>query len=148
MQEAYRELDGDMRKPLNAHRGNRSVLSTMLNALLLYRDHPYGIGTLYGTEFDLELKHRGDSSLQNPPTFPEDHIYSKERKLIEETKNELADGRRCQVFAVYTQKHDVTAGPQRILSNEGRWDLRRCWRRESSGNRSISFLPRTVVPTP
>jgi hypothetical protein len=25
----------------------------------------------------------------------------------------------CQVFAVYTQKHDVTARLQRILSNEG-----------------------------
>ena len=32
---------------------------------------------------------------------------------------ELAEGRRCQVFAVYTQKHDVTARLQRILSDEG-----------------------------
>ena len=31
----------------------------------------------------------------------------------------MAEGRRCQVFAVYTQKHDVTARLQRILSNEG-----------------------------
>ena len=38
----------------------------------------------------------------------EDHIYSRERRLIEEIKNEQAEGRRCQVFAVYTQKHDVT----------------------------------------
>lgn len=27
----------------------------MLNSLLLYPDHPYGLGTLYGTEFDPEL---------------------------------------------------------------------------------------------
>jgi len=58
MQEAYRELEDDMRKALKAHRGNRSVLSIMLNTLLLYPDHPYGIGTLYGTEFDPELKRR------------------------------------------------------------------------------------------
>jgi hypothetical protein len=45
--------------------------------------------------------------------------FSKERKLIEEIKKELMEGRRCQVFAVYTQKHDVTARLQRILSNEG-----------------------------
>jgi hypothetical protein len=32
---------------------------------------------------------------------------------------ELLEGRRRQVFAVYTQKHDVTARLQRILSNEG-----------------------------
>jgi hypothetical protein len=56
--EAYRELEDDMRKALKAHRGKRSVLSTMLNTLLLYPDHPYGIGTLYGTEFDPEVKRR------------------------------------------------------------------------------------------
>ena len=59
MREAYRELEDDMRKALKAHRGNRSVLSTMLNTLLLFPDHPYGMGTLYGTEFDQELKRKG-----------------------------------------------------------------------------------------
>src|SRR6266496_3320529 len=119
MQEAYRELEDDMRKALKAHRGNRSVLSTMLNTLLLYPDHPYGIGTLYGTEFDPELKRRVRFVIAEPRDLPEDRIYSKERKLIEEIKKELLEGRRCQVFAVYTQKHDVTARLQRILSNEG-----------------------------
>ena len=119
MREAYRELEEDMRKALKAHRGNRSVLSTMLNTLLLYPDHPYGIGTLYGTEFDPELKRRVRFVIAEPRDLPEDQIYSKERKLIEEIKKELAEGRRCQVFAVYTQKHDVTARLQRILSNEG-----------------------------
>ncbi|MBZ5682882.1 MAG: hypothetical protein LAO24_22545 [Acidobacteriia bacterium] len=119
MQEAYRELEDDMRKALKAHRGNRSVLSTMLNTLLLYPDHPYGIGTLYGTEFDPELKRKVRFVIAEPRDLPEDRIYSKERRLIEEIKKELAEGRRCQVFAVYTQKHDVTARLQRILSNEG-----------------------------
>jgi len=119
MREAYRELEEDMRKALKAHRGNRSVLSTMLNTLLLYPDHPYGIGTLYGTEFDPELKRRVRFVIAEPRDLAEDGIYSKERRLIEEIKKELAEGRRCQVFAVYTQKHDVTARLQRILSNEG-----------------------------
>src|SRR5580700_10750283 len=87
--------------------------------LLLYPDHPYGIGTLYGTEFDPELKRRVRFVIAEPRDLPEDRIYSKERKLIEEIKKELLEGRRCQVFAVYTQKHDVTARLQRILSNEG-----------------------------
>ena len=69
MQEAYRELEDDMRKALKAHRGNRSVLSTMLNTLLLYPDHPYGIGTLYGTEFDPELKRRVRFVITEPATF-------------------------------------------------------------------------------
>jgi hypothetical protein len=49
----------------------------------------------------------------------EDQLYSKERKLIEEIRKELSEGRRCQVFAVYTQKHDVPGRLARILSNEG-----------------------------
>src|ERR1700719_1843934 len=119
VQAAYRELEEHMRKALKAHRGNRSVLSTMLNTLLLYPDHPYGIGTLYGTEFDPEFKRRVRFVIAEPRDLPEDHIYSKERRLIEEIKKELAEGRRCQVFAVYTQKHDVTTRLQRLLGNEG-----------------------------
>jgi len=33
--------------------------------------------------------------------------YAKERALIEEVKAQLARGRKCQVFAVYANKHDV-----------------------------------------
>ena len=57
--------------------------------------------------------------IAEPRDLPEECVYSKERRLIEEIKKELAEGRRCQVFAVYTQKHDVTARIQRILSDEG-----------------------------
>jgi superfamily II DNA or RNA helicase len=119
MMAAYRELEDAIRKALKEHRGNRSVLSTMLNTLLLYPDHPYGLGTLYGTEFDPEVKHNVRFVIAETRDLPEDQLYSKERRLIEEIKKELAEGRRCQVFAVYTQKHDVTARLQRILINEG-----------------------------
>lgn len=51
--------------------------------------------------------------------MPEDEVYPKERRLLEEIKSELAEGRRVQVFAVYTQKHDVPARLERILSREG-----------------------------
>jgi superfamily II DNA or RNA helicase len=119
MMSAYRELEDAIRKTLKEHRGNRSVLSTMLNTLLLYPDHPYGLGTLYGTEFDPELKRNVRFVIAETPDLREEQLYSKERKLIEEIKNELAEGRRCQVFAVYTQKHDVTQRLLRILTNEG-----------------------------
>jgi superfamily II DNA or RNA helicase len=116
---AYRELEDEIRKALKKHKGNRSVLSTMLNTLLLYPDHPYGLGTLYGSEFDSELKRKVPFVIAETRDLPEDGLYSKERRLIQRIKMELAEGRRCQVFAVYTRKHDVTARLQRILSNEG-----------------------------
>ena len=119
MMAAYRELEDAIRQALKEHRGNRSVLSTMLNTLLLYPDHPYGLGTLYGSEFDPELKRNVRFVIAESQDLPEEQLYSKERKLIDEIKKELAEGRRCQVFAVYTQKHDVTARLQRILRNEG-----------------------------
>jgi len=44
--------------------------------------------------------------------------YAKERALIEEVKAQLARGRRCQVFAVYTNKHDVTARLEQLFRAE------------------------------
>jgi len=49
---AYEELEEGITACLKEHRGNSSVASTMLNALLAWPDHPYGFGTLYGSEFD------------------------------------------------------------------------------------------------
>ena len=119
MREAYRELEDHIREALKKHRGNRSVLSTMLNTLLVYPDHPYGLGTLYGTEFDGELKRKVRFVIAETRDLPQESLYSKERRLLQEIKMELAEGRRCQVFAVYTHKHDVTAHLQKILSDEG-----------------------------
>src|SRR5206468_12207052 len=73
----------------------------------------------YGTEFDPEAKHNVRFVIAETRDLPEERLYSKERKLVDEIKQELAERRRCQVFAVYTRKHDVTARLQRILSNEG-----------------------------
>jgi hypothetical protein len=49
----------------------------------------------------------------------EDQVYAKERRLVEEVKAELTRGRRCQIYAVYTQKRDVTRRLEQILLNEG-----------------------------
>ncbi len=118
MAAAYERLEADMSEALKAHRGNRSVLSIMLNALLLYPDHPYGLGKLYGFATD-ESGRRQRFLIANPDELPEEFTYSKERRLVEEIKKELAEGRRCQVFAVYTQKRDVTSRLERILRAEG-----------------------------
>jgi superfamily II DNA or RNA helicase len=118
MAAAYERLEEAMSEALKAHRGNRSVLSIMLNALLLYPDHPYGLGKLYGSEID-EDGRRQRFLIAEPADLPEEFVYSKERRLVQEIKKELAEGRRCQVFAVYTQKRDVTSRLERILRAEG-----------------------------
>jgi len=62
----------------------RAFLSAMLNTLLLYPDHPYGLRTLYGKEFDQELKRNVAFIIAETRDLPEDQLYSKERRLIEE----------------------------------------------------------------
>src|SRR5689334_18594695 len=119
MQAAYQELEDAIRTALKEHRGNRSVLSIMLHTLLLYPDHPYGLGSLYGTEFDPQLQRKVKFLIAHTRDLPQDRLHAKERRLVEEVKRELAEGRRCQVFAVYTQKRDVTARLREILANEG-----------------------------
>ena len=47
--EAYESLEKDIAAALQAHRGNSSVISTALNALLLYPDRPFSIGQLWGS---------------------------------------------------------------------------------------------------
>jgi superfamily II DNA or RNA helicase len=116
---AYEALEEDIRAALKEHKGNRSVLSNMLNALLLYPDHSYGLGTLYGTKFDPELGRKVKFVIAHTQDLPQDCLYAKERQLIDQIKNELAEGRRCQVYAVYTQKRDVTARLEQILAREG-----------------------------
>ena len=118
LKQAYAGLESDMAEALKAHRGNRSVLSTMLNTLLLYPDRPYGIGDLWGWEKD-ERGRRRRFLIATAPDLREEAIYAKERLLIAEIRRELSEGRRCQVFAVYTQKRDVTARLEKLLRDEG-----------------------------
>ena len=119
LKEAYKKLEEDVKTALKEHRGNQSVMSVALNALLLYPDRPFHLGNLYGWEFDPETQRREKFLISPTPDLIEDQVYAKERRLVEEVKAELTRGHRCQVYAVYTQKRDVTRRLEQILLNEG-----------------------------
>jgi hypothetical protein len=91
----------------------------MLNTLLAWPDHPYGFGTLYGSEFDPETKCRESFGIAETVDLDQTQTYAKELALIEEVKAQLARGRKCQVFAVYTNKHDVIERLEGLFRNEG-----------------------------
>jgi hypothetical protein len=116
---AYGKLEDDITAALREHHGNSSVISTAMNALLLYPDRPYALGTLYGYQTDPETGYRERFVISEPADLDTNFVYAKERRLIEEIKVELAAGRNVQVFAVYTQKRDVTRRLQELLRNEG-----------------------------
>ena len=119
LKQAYKKLEEDVKTALKEHRGNQSVLSVALNALLLYPDRPFRLGNLYGWEYDPETQRRERFLIAETKDLDEKLVYSKERRLVEEVKTELAHGRRCQIYAVYTQKRDVTRRLEHILANEG-----------------------------
>jgi hypothetical protein len=119
LQKAYEDLEQDIKKALREHRGNQSVASVALNALLAYPDRPFGFGDLIGREFNPETQRREPFLIAATRDLDEDFVYAKERRLVEEIKSSLERGRKVQVYAVYTQKRDVTRRLERILLKEG-----------------------------
>ncbi|MGH9738623.1 MAG: helicase-related protein, partial [Candidatus Acidiferrales bacterium] len=119
LKRAYQKLENDIKEAMRQHRGNPSVVSVGMNALLLYPDRPFDLGTLYGSEFDPETRRRERFVIAEPDELDEKALYAKERRLIEEVKSSLSRGRRVQVFAVYTRTRDVTRRLERILEREG-----------------------------
>ena len=111
LRDAYLEIQEDIQSALKTNRGNRSLMSLMLHRLMLYPDHPFGIGEIWGKRFDPQEKRLVPFLVTKAPDLPKDELYSKERKLIEDIREELRQGRRCQVFATFTGVHDV---PERL----------------------------------
>lgn len=116
---AYEELEGDIKVALREHRGNQSVISVALNALLAYPDRPYGFGDLLGREFNPETGRRESFLIAATRDLDEHFVYAKERRMLEEVRASLNHGRKVQVYAVYTQKRDVTRRLESILAKDG-----------------------------
>jgi superfamily II DNA or RNA helicase len=119
LREAYEKLEDDIKEALKANRGNQSVLSVSMNALLLYPDKPFGLGDLTALAYNPETQERERILISSPPDLDVTIAYAKERRLVEEIKFELTQGRRCQIFAVFTLKHDVTRRLKALLMREG-----------------------------
>jgi hypothetical protein len=116
---AYSKLEEDIKEALREYPRNPSVLSVGMNALLLYPDRPFGMGDLTASVQDPETGDREKVVISRPGDLDRGLTYAKERRLLEEVRAELANGRKCQIFAVYTQKRDVTKRLQHLLESNG-----------------------------
>jgi hypothetical protein len=65
---------------------------------------------LFGWEYDRETKRRERFPIARPQDLDQNCLQGKERRLTEIVKHELKAGRRCHIYAVYTQRRDVTRG--------------------------------------
>jgi len=117
--EAYEELEKALRDAMAEHRGNKSLMSVLLNALLLYPDHPYGFEEIWARALDPSTKEYYKFLVARPRELTRNALYSKETTLIEDIREELRQGRRCQVYATYTGEKDVNARLEQVLSAAG-----------------------------
>jgi hypothetical protein len=86
---AYAGIEKDIRDAVRENRGNRSLMSLMMHRLLLYPDHPFGIGDIWGKRFNPDTKCHEPFLVTEAPDRPEDVVYAKERRLIEDVREEL-----------------------------------------------------------
>jgi hypothetical protein len=116
---AYEELEEDIRSAMRQHRGNKSLMSILLNTLLLYPDHPYGFDAIWARAFDPQTREYVRFLAATPVNLSEDRLFAKERALIADVSEELRQGRRCQIYATYTGEKDVTLRLETILRQAG-----------------------------
>lgn len=119
LSKAYKAVEKDITRAMKEHRGNKSLMSVMLNTLLLYPDHPFGIGPIWGKQYDPKEGCMVPFFVTEPESLPETETYAKEQRLIEDIREELRQGRRCQVYATFTGKHDVTGRLEQVLQQAG-----------------------------
>src|SRR5258708_34688988 len=95
-------------------------MSLIPHRLLLYPDHPFGIGDIWAKRFDPQVGRLVPFLVTRAPELPQEIVYPKERKLIEDIQEELREGRRGQVYATFTGEHDVVN-----TVNEARFSITR-----------------------
>jgi hypothetical protein len=116
---AYGELEEEIRTAMRSHRGNKSLMSILLNTLLLYPDHPYGFDAISARAFDPQTREYVRFLAATPVNLSEGRLFAKESALIADIREELRQGRRCQVYATYTGEKDVTLRLETVLRQAG-----------------------------
>jgi hypothetical protein len=112
---AYEALEKKLRAAIKdlMFRGERRLLSTMLQALLAYPDHPYDwepLGYMEDSEF---------ITVAIPDALPRGVLREKERFTVDTVIAEVLDGRKCWVYVQNTQKRDVQGRLVQTLREAG-----------------------------
>ena len=77
LQAAYQALEEQIKNAIKEHHLNHSVISIGLNALLLYPDHAWNIGDLYGYEYDPETQRRERFLIAESEDLDQEFVYAK-----------------------------------------------------------------------
>jgi len=119
LSKAYTDILEAIKKALEEYPRNPSLTSLMLNTLLCYPDHPFGLDSIYGKIKDKQTGAIEVVHVCDPAELDRNKLYPKEQTLLDDVKAELAQGRRVQVFATFTGRHDVTARLKYVFEQAG-----------------------------
>ena len=137
LSKAYTDILEAIKKALEEYPRNPSLTSLMLSTLLCYPDHPFGFDSIYG-----KIKDKQTGAIQvvhvcDPAELDQGKLYPKEQALLDDVKAEIAAGRRVQVFATFTGRHDVTARLKWVFEQAG---LRTAVRQILDGEYRLRFF--------
>jgi hypothetical protein len=119
LRKAYDDLAEQIKNTIKRYPKDKGLRSIMLNTLLCYPDHPFGFDPIYRMMFDRKRCQHTTVLVAEPPVLSQTELYPKERALIQDIRAELKEGRKCQVFATYTGKHDVVGRLDSVLRDAG-----------------------------
>jgi hypothetical protein len=122
LQKAYEQLEEDIRTAMKAHRGNKSLMSILLNTLLLYPDHPYDFDEIRARAYDPQTKEYVKFLVTEPENLTRKALYAKERALIADVKEELRCIGRGSRGIESMQAENASAG--KCASSPSAWLLR------------------------
>ncbi len=94
-------------------RRDRRLLGAMVQTLLAYPDYPFGWEPVGYWKAGQSI------TVAVPPNLKEDVVRPKEQALIKLVRSEKAARRQVWVFVQFTDKHDVEARLERLLSSAG-----------------------------
>ena len=112
---AYRQIERRLRDKIKdmVRRGDKRLLSAMLQTLLAYPDHPFGWS-------GVGYKDKGSFvTVCTPDNLDEKTIRPKEQALIDLCRAEKEAGRQVWVFLQNTETYDVQGRLEQLLKAQG-----------------------------
>jgi hypothetical protein len=121
LKKAYHRLDADLKEAIKqrAHGNCPSLAATRVQVLDAYCDKPWGWAPITAPAFDQEGNRCGSETVAVPEDLGENHIDSKDRKLVEIVSEELRQHRRCAIYPIFTGVHDVRPKLLKLLTDAG-----------------------------
>jgi len=113
LRKAYETLEKEIKDALEKAlaSGSQHLLSTYLNVLLRYPDHPFGFEPI-------EDAKQGEV-IAVPEELSREAIYRKEDVLVRTVLSELRANRKVWIYAVYTASRDITPRIVEVLARKG-----------------------------